>query len=122
MQDGPFLLPTGSLDLEVLAEAISLDQLYQTVYTFYAYNRGAIQQGITCSSASDEGCTQIVDMTLELFGPSGKVLDMRPYSQSMAVPYTRLFCVDARVSPPVVRTALATSTIGAPPRCTECPC
>jgi hypothetical protein len=122
LQDGPFLLPTGSLDLEVLAEAISLDQLYQTVYTFYAYNRGAIQQGITCSSASDEGCTQIVDMTLELFGPSGKVLDMRPYSQSMAVPYTRLFCVDARVSPPVVRTALATSTIGAPPRCTECPC
>lgn len=120
--DGPFQIPSIT-DLPVLAEAISLDQLYQTVYTFYAYNRGATQRGITCTSAaSDEGCTQIVDMAVELFGPSGKVLDVRPYSQSLNAPYTRLFCVDARRSPPVVLPALATSSVGSPPRCTACPC
>jgi hypothetical protein len=121
--DGPFVFPSGGVSTSVLAEAISLDQLYQTVYTFYAYNRGAIQRGISCTSAAtDEGCTQIIDMAVELFGPSGKVLDVRPYSQSLSTPYTRLFCIDARQSPPVVLPALATSTVGSPPRCTECPC
>lgn len=121
LQDGPFYLPGTAPELAVLAEAISLDQLYRTVYTFYAYNRGAIQQDISCTSSSDE-CTQIIDMAVELFGPSGKVLDVRPYSQSLAMPYTRLFCIDGRQSPPVVMPAVATSSVGAPPRCTECPC
>merc|ERR1711871_599524 len=120
LQSGPFILPDTTPMVEVLAEAISLDQLYQTVYTFYARNRET-PQALACSSESDESCTQIIDIAVELFGPSGKVLDVRSYSQSMGI-NTRLFCIDARVSPPVVHPALATSSIGEPPRCTECPC
>lgn len=119
--DGPFLetMPGAAT---ILAEAISLDQLYQTVYTFYARNRGADESDATCSSPSDSDCTQIIDMAVEVFGPSGKVFDMRPYSQSMAVRTTRLFCIDATQTPPVIHAALATSDVGPPPACTECPC
>ena len=124
--DGPLQLPGPftnlAANLAVLTEAIALDRVYSTVYTFYSYNRGAIDQGLTCASETDPACTQIVDMTLELFGSSGTVLDIRTGSQNMGMPYTRLFCIDARVSPPVIRSALATSRMGAPARCTSCPC
>merc|ERR1712093_3981 len=96
LRDGPFNIPIGDevapTEIQALSEAISLEQIYATVYTFYAHNPTAVSSGLNCVGGDD--CTQLIDVAAEVYGTGGKVLDVRAYIQSSADPYLRLFCID----------------------------
>ena len=118
--DGPFNIPIGDevapTEIQALSEAISLEQIYATVYTFYAHNPTAVSSGLNCVGGDD--CTQLIDVAAEVYGTGGKVLDVRAYIQSSADPYLRLFCIDGMgaISAAVKTTAFRSEM------CRACPC
>ena len=108
--DGPLTVS----ERKATVEAIHIAEVKSTVYTLYMHNP-------TKAKSQGKGKVQMVDLALQLFGVSGKVLDVRAGLQHSDQQYVRLACIDATQNPPVVLSALQYSNF-APKACTKCPC
>jgi hypothetical protein len=109
-------------------ETISLGDVYESIYTFYAHcyscyaeNKALEDSGLSVKLFSSLG--QIKEIKLP--NPSPDNYNTRPTTSHdgtyRGVGYFRLFCIDASVSPPAVHSAVRYYQ-GTPVKCDSCPC
>merc|ERR1712196_238841 len=80
--DGPKDLGTKdglSGTVKALTEAVEITSLKATVYTLFVHNPTQIKATQAGNTAATK---QLIDVSLQIFGPTGKVLDVRVGLQS----------------------------------------
>ena len=126
--DGPDDNDDQAIDTTGNTEVIALNELYNTVYTFYVHNTKAARimvdnggETVGRRRAQTAGVDDLMDVTAEVFGNSGKLLHIDTSLETLSQPYLRLFCIDATLEPPAIHSAVQ-YTDSPPSVCTSCPC